>query len=92
MKKHTRGPWEVFTGEEDGVEVIDTYHRTVAYIRQGLDTEANAKLIAAAPDTLAVLEKLKSEVHEGYVTPDTLSEAADIIEKVRRRWEWEGGR
>lgn len=59
MSKHTPGPWSTGEGKAhiviyapDGYAVADamTYHG-----KRQADTEANARLIAAAPDLLAVL-------------------------------------
>lgn len=62
MSKHTAGPWRFWTqrrpGKEDtctfqnldGVEVLRAVTVTI--------TEADARLIAAAPDLLAALEKI----------------------------------
>lgn len=62
MRKHTAGPWRFWTqrrpGKEDtctfqnldGVEVLRAVTVTI--------TEADARLIKAAPDLLAALEKI----------------------------------
>ena len=65
--KHTKGPWSVsFNGADDilifgggdlvrsekCVAKVKTYHRSV------LEAEANARLIAAAPELLAALENI----------------------------------
>jgi hypothetical protein len=69
---HTPGPWEVEKGfrgplggpqETPYVAVLKDYgdgsHDVIADVcRQGEHTEANARLIAAAPDMLAELENI----------------------------------
>ena len=66
--KHTPGPWHV--GEERGfannrVWAVDRKHPIAMLLSQGMsppdldpEAQANAKLIAAAPDLLAALETL----------------------------------
>lgn len=54
-KKHTRGPWTVVEGY--GCFVVETDDRSVRFECNGLNAEgdrANACLISAAPDLLAV--------------------------------------
>ena len=59
MSKHTQGPWRVETAgdyyplERSAVHTIKASERKVAEITTGYaDSEANARLIAAAPETL----------------------------------------
>lgn len=62
MSKHTAGPWEssdrygmVVTKDKKGWEIAD--------IRPDVpEFEANARLMAAAPDLLEALEELKCEL------------------------------
>lgn len=68
MNKHTPGPWDYWSGynpfdkleaqvtAEGGDIVIASYN---SLIEQG---EANARLMAAAPELLEALERLKIEV------------------------------
>jgi hypothetical protein len=61
MSKHTKGPW---VHRKEGVcysiDAHDKVGRAVVARTSGLhyDNESNARLIAAAPDMLAVLERL----------------------------------
>jgi len=65
MSKHTPGPWIVYAGDEwtDGIVTLEGYNAggepmywTVAsYNRRRDEAEANARLIAAAPDMLNAL-------------------------------------
>ncbi len=68
MSKHTPGPWRVHGSEGDLDErrIIkahnDSSYSTVAVIRAyGGLCEANARLIAAAPELLSALKELHSE-------------------------------
>lgn len=56
--KHTPGPWIMDTGD-DGAVVYDPNAGTIANIPPDLRAwEANARLMAAAPDLLEALEGL----------------------------------
>jgi len=72
MNKHTPGPWHVGGGQQaqivydkDGWGIANAvvFHRKH---KQG-STLANAKLIAAAPDLLALAEYMKSLMDEDSV-------------------------
>ena len=53
MTMHTKGPWKIY--RKTSVEIEASPHRSyVAYA----GTEANARLIAAAPELLEALEKI----------------------------------
>jgi hypothetical protein len=52
---HTAGPW--FVSNEDGEVYSVTNHRTIAMVLQAEDFDANARLIAAAPDLLEALKE-----------------------------------
>ena len=62
MSKHTQGPWEV--SEDDLCEIESADGRFVAMVlpapelnwNMNAEREANARLIAAAPDLLAALQ------------------------------------
>lgn len=56
MSKHTPGPWVVF--QMDGKFIVMPAGRPgdIADIEDRVESEANACLIAAAPDLLAVLQ------------------------------------
>jgi hypothetical protein len=83
MSKHTPGPWQVFTtkdgtrfigiGDADGVGVTDP---RFGLWRGGQEREANARLIAAAPD---LLEALKWAIER----LDLLAEQSDRAETAR---------
>jgi hypothetical protein len=89
--KHTPGPWTV-DWSDDG-PVIYTGDLLIASISgstehievQGLDeqtTEANASLIAAAPDMLAALERLLGNVGRSEFA-DAIGQARAAIAKAR---------
>lgn len=81
MSEHTPGPWEIGPGET---------RRTRAVYKQGtnwlicetgtLATEANAALIAAAPELLEALQVLlkRSVIEEGWSGSDPIFEQASL--------------
>ena len=95
---HTKAPWSVsFNGPDDTlifgggdlvrsekcVAKVKTYHRSV------LEAEANARLIAAAPELLAMLERLVpampdlGDIDLGEDDNALLDEARALIAKVK---------
>ena len=66
MNKHTPGPWFYDTGKTEAL-IVEEDGATVAEIRTTYQTtahrslEANARLMAAAPDLLAALKKIMLE-------------------------------
>lgn len=98
MSKHTKGPWVTADGYGEkrygtAVKSIHDDHLicscTGYYGREG--AEANARLIAAAPELLEALESLKCEVILSDVDPKyieshfrpSLDKAAAAIAKAR---------
>ena len=80
---HTPGPWIVFTSEDDwGCDTfVGTLTDTLFDVRPGKGPswqDANARLIAAAPDLLAALIALEHEYG-----PTTLRHAAAAIAKAK---------
>ena len=80
-QKHTPGPWEVeqgYSGSRGQIAVTnhDNFNRTGCCIcliapvsNYTEEDKANARLIAAAPDMLAALEKL-DEMRKDFFIPD----------------------
>lgn len=76
MNKYTPGPWHVAERVDDGdvLYTVEADNLPVAYIYRKAEREANARLIAAAPELLEALEELLAwdlqmlpqEVSEGY--------------------------
>lgn len=94
MTDHTPGPWhcgEKFVGSVDGFKVygypISANGQAIARVHAGTpgrhgfgNEEANARLIAAAPEMLAALHAIESAFHN----PKTLVRAAmDALEHAR---------
>ena len=74
--KHTPGPWVVdecnliFAGMS---EIADVYGSNDALCAEGFEAEcdANARLISAAPDLLAVAQMLDADWSDDGATPDS---------------------
>ena len=62
--KHTPGPWEYHKMPQSGYIVFQTWDvPTAGYVK----TEADAQLIAAAPEMLEALKKIKTVLESGQV-------------------------
>jgi len=73
--KHTPGPWRADFGEAirikdaQGNTICTVTHLTKAGRRKASEVEANAKLVAAAPELLEDLEDRLSQTHCGCEHP-----------------------
>ena len=78
MSKHTPGPWSVDAIETTLVRGPDRYPIAdpERHFREITECEANARLIAAAPDLLAALKMMISD-WDGE--PEDIAEAQDAI-------------
>lgn len=57
---HTKGPWRaIIPGMSYPAIVRDKAHFEIAYIPETRDAEANANLIAAAPELLEMLKEFR---------------------------------
>lgn len=82
---HTPGPWEVLAGPEWGGFTVGG-QRIVATMREwGFpgEAEANARLIAAAPDLLAALESAEDVLSETDTHLSTLHKVRAAIAKAK---------
>lgn len=89
MKKHTPGPWEVSGG--DGIWAVSPWNArfrlatvTKPSPMNGIDWEANARLIAAAPELLEALRSLTHAVEKRNESAMTMHAgyARSILEKA----------
>lgn len=92
MSKHTPGPWLVQAGNEwaDGIVTLEghnengtpMYWTVASYNRRRDESDANARLIASAPELLAALKRLiatgldEREYHEFMSNPAHYARAA----------------
>ena len=86
---HTPGPWEVFESHT-GPYVIDSAEQAaVCKLEWCLEAEANARLIASAPELLSVLKRLCAKFgvdDDGWPRDGTeLREARSAIAKAEGR-------
>jgi hypothetical protein len=98
-EKHTRGPWRVYADFRTELCRVtqDEFTTLVGWdiesddevivgcegIIPGPTSEANARLIAAAPDLLEALEAFLNEADEGHVSVDTDKAARAAIAKAK---------
>ena len=66
MSTHTPGPW-AYDGPPDNIHVVqaDHPHMRVCFLTSNGPTEANARLIASAPDMLAALKAALPDIELG---------------------------
>lgn len=63
MSKHTPGPWKLSHTRIQGFRVSDSTGWGVAVVLKDTNDEANARLIAAAPQMLEALEAVAPFLH-----------------------------
>ena len=77
---HTPGPWAARRMHTGGFDIMDPRNRDVVTVYGGgVETEsreANARLIAAAPDLLEALKSLVANLAEGDFISETRIDAA----------------
>lgn len=88
MSDFTPGPWAVFraTGGTDILGVGDAAGGSIAHLwRDGDEREANARLIATAPEMLEALEAAKNEIvatMRCVTSADTLADMQTVLDKI----------
>jgi hypothetical protein len=68
--QHTPGPWQIGTPPPNGEQTIGLNNGLMIAISttgDNIDSKANARLIAAAPEMLEALIMVKKYGHSGYV-------------------------
>lgn len=94
--KHTEGPWRVNTDHENKhyhiIDYVDVYGAFVELVKTHKmvnieQSEANAKLIAAAPSLLAALKQCVTVLNPSAIVMDShkkmvLEDALSTIEKA----------
>lgn len=93
--KHTQGPWNAnwtrISGQAIGFHIADSKHgslRTIceAYDKTGAmsanETEANARLIAAAPELLDVAQSILADDMLQYLPVEYINKVRSVIEKA----------
>lgn len=85
--KHTPGPWRIGTPPPNGQQTIGTDQGlmvAVATTGAGVQTKANAHLIAAAPDLLEALQALMDDnsALDGMYWADCCDKARAAIAKA----------
>ena len=87
MNKHTPGPWNRIKGDRNVYSAAGTVCKTPAILGGGsaaTNWEANARLIAAAPDLLEALEYCLDCLGDEFALPaDCQSTARAAIARAR---------
>ena len=86
MNKHTPGPWNRIKGDRNVYSASGTVCKTPAIIGGGsaaANWEANARLIAAAPDLLEALSEIINEGGKFVMTNETHRKARAAIARAR---------
>lgn len=83
---HTPGPWRV--GEHNHCVIESARHGNIALVNLARMSAADARLIAAAPDLLALAKRYASECAEcdgkgTWVGPDLHTEPCDTCADLR---------
>lgn len=84
--KHTPGPWSVDPDDREGMEwnihivAKDDRDMRICFMASNGPVEANAHLIAAAPDMLAILQRIAVS-YPGYI-PDFIEGVYAVIDKA----------
>ena len=65
MSEYIKGPWEVWNGDGIRSKVTGQYivYYSIPYETMGVNGEANAHLIAAAPELLEALKEFFYNIH-----------------------------
>lgn len=89
MTRYTEGPWEI---ADDGTSVKSIAKDVIIFIeaevKSGCEAHANARLAAAAPEMLDVLERLEesSEYWSEYDVPiGIVAEIKAVLKKARTK-------
>lgn len=84
MSEHTPGPWESSGYDGHGGITINSDARQIGYASMCREQEANARLIAAAPDLLEALKAFVEDWSElsGKVRGSTLDKIDAAIAKA----------
>ena len=80
--KHTKGEWFAKEGQIYPIETGKTLALIPYYDKDDKEQEANAKLIAAAPDMLFALNELLANVGWHHIKPEALQIAKEAISKA----------
>lgn len=88
MSTHTPGPWAYQhpTKGSPYAYVVDSVDRPICELNDNrVNYEANARLLAAAPELLAAVKELSDPQNEGTVDRDRAARIAALIAKAEDR-------
>ena len=86
--KHTQGKW--IKAKVNRFNIVDEGGNIIAsancnYLIEDVEAEANAKLIAAAPDLLEACIKLATELTDEVTTEEQAQALYDLAQKVIKK-------
>jgi hypothetical protein len=82
MSKHTAGPWSLKSSQNYATEEYDCYLHPVGIYIPEMVSEADARLIAAAPELLeALVWREQFEAREGETSNDRFERVAEIFRR-----------
>lgn len=79
MSKHTPGPWKTTHSEVGGYRVSDSTGWGVAVVLKDTNDEANARLMAAAPQMFEALETADALIHRLLMGADYAQKEVEVI-------------
>lgn len=80
--KHTPGPWEKFEDKNGVVRVGGAEHSVASINNPFLDNEANARLIATAPELLEALKEASNQLTSDGHCPALIASIDAVIAKA----------
>lgn len=87
MGKHTPGPWgyemddyvtQVFVIDRDPGRLV------IAEVNEQPEQEANARLMAAAPELLAALKRAEQAIHSEYCSTKCHAECVAVTDAIKK--------
>lgn len=94
--QHTEGPWHVFPRLKEGTDNDGRIHvgpgsHSIAVLLEDENPEANARLIAAAPDLLRLMKRVRDHLaplavsHSHIIPAELIEELNDALAKAEGR-------
>jgi hypothetical protein len=90
MSKHTPGPWKIFgaraeNGTSQEIHAESKFIARVFMNGNPMEREANARLIAAAPDLLAALQKYSLPIDVNNIALSCIEFGSEAVERELQR-------
>jgi len=82
--KHTKGNWEQSDNSQGDIFIECKLDCLCEVYGKGEEREANAKLIAAAPELLEQLNKIVLAIEDGSINTDHVTYSKELIVKATK--------